>query len=306
MPGNDMSQLNVIHNVDCRQGLKSLKQDSIDACIADPPYNYEFIGHEWNAAEVKRRVEKASTSKKVLVKHVPYGSGLAGGVRNKNWYAKYKKNLENYQEWMTSWGKEVYRVLKPGGYILVFNSSRTISHVQVALEEAGFFARDIIVWKKNSGIPKGLNYAKKLDKLGLDGSQWEGWHSALRNEWEGIAVLQKPLINNYMTTIQEFGVGLMKAESQDGFLSNVLENVPREKKEEFNIHCTVKPVGLIEKLIELVVPLDGNRIVLDPFMGSGTTAVAAVNLGVNFIGYDLVDEYCEIAKKRVSKAIHKV
>jgi site-specific DNA-methyltransferase (adenine-specific) len=292
---------NKIFNTDCREGLKQIPENSIDVCITDPPYNYEFVGHKWDADEVKRRLERAARSEKTLVKNLPYGSGLAGGVRNERWYTKYQENLDNYQHWTYEWGTEVFRVLKPGAYILVFNSSRTIAHIQIAMEKAGFFTRDIMVWKKNAGIPKGLNYAKKLEKMGEDGSKWNGWHSSLRNEWEAIGVLQKPLVNNYMTTVTEFGVGLMKAENGDSFMSNIIENIPRDKKEDFNVHCTVKPTALIEKLIELTVPLEASRIVLDPFMGSGTTAVAAIRKGVGYLGYELVEEYCDIASGRIAK-----
>lgn len=64
-----------------------------------------------------------------------------------------------------------------------------------------------------------------------------------------------------------------------------------------NHHPTVKPIKLMEYLIKLVTPPNG--IVLDPFMGSGSTGVAAKNLGVNFIGIEMNEEYFEIAKKRL-------
>ena len=65
-----------------------------------------------------------------------------------------------------------------------------------------------------------------------------------------------------------------------------------------NTHPTVKPVKLMEYLITLVTPPNG--IVLDPFLGSGTTALAALNLGRFFIGIELNEEYCEIARRRVA------
>ena len=67
-----------------------------------------------------------------------------------------------------------------------------------------------------------------------------------------------------------------------------------------NNHPTVKPVKLMEYLIEMVTPENGT--VLDPFMGSGTTGVAAVNLNRNFIGIELDAGYFEIAKKRINQA----
>lgn len=64
-----------------------------------------------------------------------------------------------------------------------------------------------------------------------------------------------------------------------------------------NFHPTVKPLKLMEYLIRLVTQPGGT--VLDPFMGSGTTGVAAVKLGFNFIGIELNEEYVEIAKRRI-------
>ena len=64
-----------------------------------------------------------------------------------------------------------------------------------------------------------------------------------------------------------------------------------------NPHPTVKPVKLMEYLITLITPPNG--IVLDPFLGSGTTALAALNLGRFFIGIELNEEYCEIARRRI-------
>ncbi|MDA8277248.1 MAG: site-specific DNA-methyltransferase [Actinomycetota bacterium] len=295
------SFINQIFNQDCIIGLKMIPSESIDLCITDPPYNYEFIGHRWDANEVRRRLDRVTGSTSTLVKNVPYGSGLAGGKRDARWYERYRKNLAEYQLWSTEWALEVIRVLKPGAFICAFSSNRTVAHIQVALEEAGFYARDVIVWQKNSGIPKGLNYSKKLAKEGKDSSEWQGWHSALRNEWEAIAVLQKPLIDNYSKTIDQYGVGLFKAETEGGFASNIIRRIEAESKEKFNVHCTVKPVSLIKYLIELTLPIDRNRIVLDPFMGSGTTAVAALQLGVNFLGFEIFEEYVEVASKRIER-----
>jgi DNA modification methylase len=74
----------------------------------------------------------------------------------------------------------------------------------------------------------------------------------------------------------------------------------RGKTPRRNTHPTVKPVKLMEYLITLVTPPNG--IVLDPFFGSGTTGVAAVNLGFNYIGIELDEHYVEIARRRINAA----
>lgn len=64
-----------------------------------------------------------------------------------------------------------------------------------------------------------------------------------------------------------------------------------------NIHPTVKPLKLMQYLVRLVTPKNG--IVLDPFMGSGTTGMAAKSQGFRYIGFDMTKEYVEIAEARI-------
>lgn len=283
--------------------MKKIKDKSIATCITDPPYNYEFVGKEWNMEEIQRRMNKANQSNsKTLVKNIPYGSGLAGGVRNKRWYERNRENILNYQDWTKEWAKELHRILKPGGMAFIFNSTRTIAHIQIAFEDVGFYTRDVLVWRRHSGIPKGLNLAQKLKNEGNnDYEKWIGWHSCLRNEWESISVVQKPLEDNYANTAKKYNVGLFKAENGSGFASNILEGFSQDGKDEFNTHPTVKPKELIKYLIQLSTPLSDENIIIDPFMGSGTTAVACKELGYNYIGFELINEYVDIEKQRIEK-----
>lgn len=291
---------NKILNGDCREKLKELPDNYISACITDPPYNYEFIGHKWDEAEIQRRKERVQDSK-TLVKNIPYGSGLAGGVRNKRWYEKNRNNILEYEDWCHEWAVELYRVCKPGATVLVFNSTRTVAHVQVALEKAGFYARDIVVYRRSSGIPKGINMQKKLEQKGFENpEQMEGWHSCLRSEWEAVCVLQKPLSNNYTETLLKYGTGLFYAKmGNGGFQSNILEGIKRDKTPEYNIHCTVKPLDLMKKLVDIFVPRTKGSIILDPFAGSGTTLLAAKQAGLNYIGIEIEPTYIEIIEKRL-------
>ena len=294
--------LNEILIGDCREVMKSLPENYISACITDPPYNYEFIGHKWDDSEIQRRMERINNKEsKTLVKNIPYGSGLAGGVRNERWYERNRNNILDYEKWCCEWGEELFRICKPGATVLVFNSTRTVAHVQVALESAGFYARDIVVYKRPSGIPKGVNIKQQLEKKGYENSeQWEGWHSCLRNEWEAICVLQKPLVNNYLETLLEYGTGLFYTKDNfGGFQSNILEGIQRDKTEDFNVHCTVKPIALMRKLVEIFVPRLEDSILIDPFAGSGTTLLAAKELGISYVGVEIVPDYIDIIKKRL-------
>ncbi len=77
--------------------------------------------------------------------------------------------------------------------------------------------------------------------------------------------------------------------------------LPNRLKELFytgNFHCTTKPLKLMEYLCTLTKTPTGG-IVLDPYMGSGTTGIACKNIGRDFIGVEMNNEYFEIAKKRI-------
>ena len=292
----------VLHG-DCTEVLRDFPDEYFSACVTDPPYNYEFIGRAWDEVEIERRINRVQNSS-TLVKNIPYGSGLAGGVRNKNWYKRNKENINQYQDWCKQWGKELFRTLRSGAYVLVFNSTRTASHIQVALEESGFYARDILVWRHRSGIPKGLNAAQKLRKSGdPNWASWEGWHSCLRNEWEAICLVQKPLRNNYMNTVRATGVGLLNVHATGaGFMSNIIEGIDYDAADRIDEHCTVKPLRLIRLLIQMVTPPESSHIILDPFCGTGTTCVAAKELGFHYVGIDKSDRYCQIARDRLHRS----
>jgi len=76
----------------------------------------------------------------------------------------------------------------------------------------------------------------------------------------------------------------------------------KKERREGNTHPTVKPLKLMKYLIRLVTPSNGT--ILDPFMGSGTSGIAAIEEGVNFIGIEIDKDYFNIAKKRIDK--HKL
>lgn len=84
-----------------------------------------------------------------------------------------------------------------------------------------------------------------------------------------------------------------RARYENGVSTNERPTEPKNQ----NHHLTVKPIKLMEYLIKLITPSNGT--VLDPFMGSGSTCVAAKRLGFNFIGIEMNREYIEIAQKRI-------
>jgi len=92
--------------------------------------------------------------------------------------------------------------------------------------------------------------------------------------------------------------GLEKKQySHDGRDKEIENPYQRNKSVSTNNHPTVKPIALMEYLINMVTPIGGT--ILDPFMGSGTTGVAAKSIGRNFIGIELDPDYFQIATNRI-------
>lgn len=103
------------------------------------------------------------------------------------------------------------------------------------------------------------------------------------------------------TSKRERNAGL---EGMPGKIAGIIgDDLPDGKNQTIpnqNHHPTVKPIKLIEHLCALITPPKG--VILDPFMGSGTTGIAAKNLGFDFIGIEMNEEYMEIAKRRILSA----
>jgi site-specific DNA-methyltransferase (adenine-specific) len=116
---------------DCIDVLKTLEDNSVDSVITDPPY------------------------------HLTSTKGGKKGFMGKEWDG-------GDIAFRTDVWKECLRVLKPGGYLLAFGSSRTYHRIAVAIEDAGFDIRDQIMWIYASGFPKSHNIGKSIQKASGD------------------------------------------------------------------------------------------------------------------------------------------
>jgi site-specific DNA-methyltransferase (adenine-specific) len=138
----DEVEKDIIYLGDNLDILKKLPDNSIDSVVTDPPYG---LGKEPNVAEVmKDWIEKGY--------HDIKGKGFMG------------KEWDSFVPQPILW-KEVYRVLKPGGYVLSFAGTRTYDWVVMGLRFAGFEIRDMIGWLYGSGFPKSHDVSKAIDKM---------------------------------------------------------------------------------------------------------------------------------------------
>ena len=215
-----------------------------------------------------------------IITDPPYNLGLFMHKRNTNLgkmrenqfaYAGWD-NLE-YKEWKTSMSKfltQCKRVLKKRGTLIIFMSVLKVADIVDIAQKKGFYYKTTGVWHKTNPMPrnKDIHFVNST----------ECWIYFIKDGTSGT-------FNNDGCVKHDF------LESSVCPLS--------EKK--YGKHPTQKPLSIMRELIKFVTnPRD---IVLDPFMGSGSTCVASAIMGRRYIGIELNDKYIEISKKRIKEVI---
>lgn len=211
-----------IHHGDSLVVLPTLPPDSVDGCCTDPPYCLDSIRDRFGKEGSKAPVATNS----------PYSRG-ARGFMGMQWDddIAFKPDI---------W-REVYRVLKPGAYLVAFGGTRTHHRLMVAIEDAGFEIRDVLCWLYSTGFPKSHSVSKAIDKaagrereiVGVsennrdrardaiswdqgkpclittpasdEARQWNGWGTGLSPGYEPIVACAKPL-----TISQHFSIVLLE------------------------------------------------------------------------------------------------
>jgi DNA modification methylase len=184
-----MSQSPLLLHGDCKEVLKTLAPDSIEAAVSDPPYGLGDMS--------PARVAECLAAWTRGEEYSPEGRGFMG----KAWDA--------WTPGPDMW-RELYRVLKPGAHALIFAGSRTQDLMSLALRLAGFEIRDTLQWLYGSGFPKSHNIDKAINKSAptTDAARaWEGWGTALKPAYEPIILARKPLAGTVVQNTLEHGCG---------------------------------------------------------------------------------------------------
>jgi len=266
--------------------MKAMESNSVDACITDPPYGMDIVGVGWD------------------------------------------HNVPPIDTW-----KEVYRVLKPGAFVLSFCAPEFYHRMAVNVEDAGFRPLDMIVWMVTTKMAKANRLKPAHEPIfvaqkPVEGSiekNFEKWGCGkikidrARVPWNG-----KPPTGWIKggSKRRAFGSDVAKAanqtvkETEDAnpngrYPSNIIGHfddaehqkyfyaprVTRKERGEYNDHPTPKPIALMRYLCRVYAPVNG--LIIDPFMGSGSTGIAALQEGQKFVGIDMTQHYVDISERRI-------
>lgn len=274
-------ELNKVYNLDCLEGMKKIKNESINLIYLDPPF-------------FTQKVQKLTNK-----------DGIEYSF-NDIW-----KNIEDYLIFLKKRFLEMKRILKKDGNIFV-HCDRIASHkIRVLLDEVfgidNFRSEIIWTYKRWSNSKKGLlaghqniyhfsksnmfkfniiykNYSPttNLDQILQSRERDENGKSKYRKNENGDVVYGDSKKGVPLSDVWEIPLLNPKAKERVGY-------------------PTQKPIELLDQIIKIAT--DKGDIVLDPFLGSGTTMVSAKLLGRNFIGFDTNKEAINICLKRLEKPI---
>jgi site-specific DNA-methyltransferase (adenine-specific) len=283
----------MIKNIDAFEFIANLADGSVDACITDPPYFIDGLGDEWN----RDNIEELRTSTTGHIRSLP--KGMKFDV----------EQGKRFQEFMNRLAPEIYRVLKPGGAFVSFSQARLYHRMTVGVEDAGFEIRDMLGWTyegqaKAFSMDHIIAKQKWTDKQKADAlAKTSGWKTPqLKPMIEPMCFAQKPVEGKFLDNFLKYGTGLINTEAQwqDKFPGNIIlcPKPSKREKGDYNDHVSVKPLELMKHLIEIFTQPNG--IVLDPFLGSGTTAVAAQQIGRDCWGSEIDPHYYTIIQRRLA------
>ncbi|MCL2224250.1 MAG: site-specific DNA-methyltransferase [Defluviitaleaceae bacterium] len=287
----------VIYNQDCIHGMKEeIKDETIDLIIADPPY-FKVVGEKW---DYKWRVE------------------------------------DDYLAWSRAWIFEAARTLRKGGSFYLFGYFRMLSKLLPVLEDAGLSLRQQIVINKGMKSVSGRatknykmfpNVTESILFLYKDPKPFV--RALLKDRQKKVGITAKEI--NELLGVKSNGGGMWSIYTGNNICEQLptkeywgkLENIlgykyPYESlsitynpqlgftdvwddidfyEEKNRYHPTQKPQKLIRRLIKASSNL--NDIVLDPFVGGGSTAIACANENRRFVGFEIDPDYYAASLERL-------
>jgi len=206
-------------------------------------------------------------------------------------YNGYKDSLEfeEYLKWCELWIKEMVRVTKPSGSIFIHNIPKWLTYFSSILNKHANFKHWISWDAPTSPMGKSLQpnhygvlyYVKDIKQTKF--YEIRSPHKRCRK-------------CGYL--LKDYGGKKNLLHPFGPLISDVWTDIHRIKHNKYrDDHPCQLPIHLLERII--LMSSDENDIILDPFMGTGTTAIAAKRLGRNFIGFELDEKYVEIANQKI-------
>lgn len=273
-----------IHNADSLKWLRIQRANSFHAVVTDPPFGIL----EYTAQELTKR-----------------RNGRGGIWRLPNAFDGAKRRptprftvLDDHDRmgvlaFHLRLAPELFRVLVPGAHVML-SSHCLVSHlVAQAFCMAGFESRGQIV--------RVVKTIRGGDRPKFGDKQYPEVSVIPRSCFEPWLLFRKPCQGRVTENLKRFCTGALRRPSKSSPFTDLLEVSPaRSRERAIAGHPSLKPQALMRVLVRASLPL-GKGILLDPFMGAGSTIAAASHLGLKSVGVELDPKYFSMAKAAIPK-----
>jgi DNA modification methylase len=273
-----------IYNADSLKWLRLQRAKSFHAVVTDPPFGFA----EYTAGELNKRRK-----------------GRGGIWRLPNSFDEAKRQPVPRFTVMSDHDRmgvlafhlrlapELFRVLVPGAHVMV-SSQCLVSHlVAQAFCLAGFEARGQIV--------RAVSTLRGGDRPKFGHKEYRDLSVIPRSCFEPWLLFRKPCKGLVIKNLRRFGTGALRRPSENTPFSDFLKVSPARRLERsIANHPSLKPQALMRRLVRACLPL-GRGVILDPFMGAGSTIAAAKALGLRSVGVEMDAKYFSMAKSAIPK-----
>ncbi len=188
------------------------------------------------------------------------------------------ENFKKYDDFTYAWLNECKRILKKDGAIWVIGSYHNIFRVGTAMQNLGFWILNDVIWNKKNPMPN------------FRGTRFTNAHETLI--WAS-----KNEKSKYTFNYQSLKCLNDDLQMRSNWNLPICNGSERLKKNGKKVHSTQKPESLLHRI--LLATSNKNDIIIDPFLGSGTSATVAKKLGRNYFGIEKEKKYYNAAKQRI-------
>jgi DNA modification methylase len=273
-----------IYNAESLEWLRTQRANSFHAVVTDPPFGIV----EYTAGELNKRRK-----------------GRGGIWRLPNAFDGAKRQpmprftiLSDHERmgvlaFHLRLAPELFRVLVPGAHVMLASQCLVSHLVAQAFCMAGFEARGQIV--------RVVHTLRGGDRPKFGHKQYRDVSVIPRSCFEPWLLFRKPCENRVIENLKRFGTGALRRPSENVPFPDLLRVPPaRPRERALGNHPSLKPQALMRQLVRASLPL-GKGVVLDPFMGAGSTIAAATFLGLKSVGVELDSKYFTMAKSAIPK-----
>lgn len=270
---NDKNEIpflkNKIYHLDCIEAMKMLPDNSIDVVIADPPYNASK-GNNWKWDNSVKLPNMGGNWSKIMA----------------DWD---NMPLNDYFSFCISWLLQLKRIVRQTGSIWIHGTYHNIGIINFVMQMLEVEIINEIIWYKRNSFPN------------LSGRRLTASHETILWGHTGSKTKRTYFFNYELSKSLTFSEDQLK---KPGVQMRTVWDIPNNKtKNELSQgkHPTQKPVRLLSRMLQ--ISAKKGDLLLVPFAGSGADCIAAKELGIDFVGFDIDASYVELANKKINSHV---